>query len=169
VAEQAVDVAELLGRGFGGGQEPEAGVAGRAPFREDLAPAVLRQPDPAGQRVRAEVVDRVQLSELLAVGVDELRGLAAPLVVLGREERLALLLMALEAGLRALVVLEVLPVVGLLTCVGAGHGRRPRRCCERQEDGGQEAGGPTDRQEICSHDAPPAQKRAIRLKESFEA
>jgi len=124
VTDQAVDVLELLLAHFGARHFPESGMALRTSLREDFSPGVLRDADPRRDRVGAEVVDGVHFSEGLAFGVDDRWGLSGPLVVLGMEKGLRLVLVAPETGLRAFVVLEVLPV-GVVGC--------NRRHCDQGE------------------------------------
>ena len=119
VADEAVDVLQLLPADLGAGLLAQAGVALGTTLGDDLAVAVDGVADPAGQGVGAEIVDGVHLAQLLALGVNDGRSLALPLVMLGMEEGGGLFLVALQTGGGALVMLEVL-LVAVLHLPGRG-------------------------------------------------
>ncbi len=115
VADQAVDVLQLLLTHLGAWHLAQPGVALGTALGEDLAAGVLRDADPCRDGVGAEVVDGVFLAEELAFGVDDRRRLTGPLIVLRVEKSLRLVLVAPETCRGALVVFEVL-LVGVVRC-----------------------------------------------------
>src|SRR5215470_15765794 len=132
VADQAVDIFKLLSAHGFCGRLAQSGMAGGTAFAYDLSPRVANQPDPVPGRAGAKVIHRVQLSELSSRRIDDLGRLPQPLVVLGMEEALSLLLVALQASGGAFVMLEVLLVRVFRLLSGAV--RRNRRNDQKTSD-----------------------------------